>query len=96
VKSIEGISGVTNNIEVLPPSPMDDQLRRALYRAIYGDPQLSKYGWSSMPSIHIIVKSGHVTLEGVVDNDTDKNLAGLRANSVPNVFEVKNNLVVKK
>jgi hyperosmotically inducible protein len=96
VKSIEGISGVTNNIEVLPPSPMDDQLRRALYRAIYGDPQLSKYGWSSMPSIHIIVKSGHVSLEGVVDNDTDKNLAGLRANSVPNVFEVKNNLVVKK
>ncbi len=96
VKSIEGISGVTNNIEVLPPSPMDDQLRRALYRAIYGDPQLSKYGWSSMASIHIIVKSGHVSLEGVVDNDTDKNLAGLRANSVPNVFEVKNNLVVKK
>ena len=96
VKSIEAISGVTNNIEVLPPSPMDDQLRRALYRAIYGDAQLSKYGWSSMPSIHIIVKSGHVSLEGVVDNETDKNLAGLRANSVPNVFEVKNNLVVKK
>src|SRR5437868_6715179 len=96
VKSVEGVSGVTNNIEVLPTSGMDDQLRRALYRAIYGDPQLSKYGWSSMPSIHIIVKSGHVGLEGVVDNDTDKNLAGLRANSVPNVFEVKNNLVVKK
>src|SRR3982074_2980323 len=95
VKSIEGISGVTNNIEVLPPSPMDDQLRRALYRAIYGDPQLSKYGWSSMPSIHIIVKSGRVSLEGVVDNEADKNLAGLRASSVPNVFEVKNNLVVK-
>jgi hyperosmotically inducible protein len=48
-----------------------------------------------MPSIHIIVKNGHVTLEGVVDNETDKNLAGLRANTVPNVFEVKNNLVVK-
>jgi hyperosmotically inducible protein len=95
VKSIEGVSSVTNNIEVLPTSPMDDQLRRALYRAIYGDPSLSKYGWSSMPSIHIIVKNGHVTLEGVVDNETDKNLAGLRANSVPNVFEVKNNLVVK-
>src|SRR5712664_1155101 len=89
VKGIEGVTTVVNNIEVLPPSPMDDQLRRALYRAIYGDPQLSKYGWSSMPSIHIIVKSGHVSLEGVVDNDTDKNLAGLRANSVPNVFEVK-------
>ncbi|MCU1243062.1 MAG: transport-associated protein [Candidatus Acidoferrum typicum] len=95
VKSIEGISGVTNNIEVLPPAPMDDQLRRALYRAIYGDPTLSKYGWSSMPSIHIIVKNGHVFLEGVVDSEADKNLAGLRANSVPNVFEVKNNLVVK-
>lgn len=95
VKSIEGVSGVTNEIEVLPTSPMDDQLRRALYRAIYGDPTLSKYGWSSMASIHIIVKNGHVTLEGVVDNDTDKNIAGVRANTVPNVFEVKNNLVVK-
>jgi osmotically-inducible protein OsmY len=74
---------------------MDDQLRRALYRAIYGDPTLSKYGWSSMPSIHIIVKNGYVTLEGVVDNETDKNLAEIRAKSVPNVFEVKNNLRVQ-
>ena len=95
VKSIEGVSGVTNDIEVLPTSPMDDQLRRALYRAIYGDPTLSKYGWSSMATIHIIVKNGHVTLEGVVDNETDKNIAGVRANTVPNVFEVKNNLAVK-
>jgi len=95
VKGIEGVSGVTNNIEVLPPSPMDDQLRHAVYRAIYGDPTLSKYGWSSMPTIHIIVKNGHVSLEGVVDNETDKNIAGVRANTVPNVFEVKNNLVVK-
>jgi len=94
VKGIEGVSGVTNNIEALPPSPMDDQLRHALYRAIYGDPTLSKYGWSSMPTIHIIVKNGHVSLEGVVDNETDKNIAGVRANTVPNVFEVKNNLVV--
>ena len=94
IKSIEGVSGVINNIEVLPPSPMDDQLRRALYRAIYGDAVLSKYGWSSMPSIHIIVKNGRVSLEGVVDSESDKNLAGLRANGVPNVFEVKNNLVV--
>lgn len=95
VKTIEAVSGVANNIEVLPLSPMDDQLRRALYRAIYGDAVLSKYGWSSMPSIHIIVKNGHVTLEGVVDSEADKNLAGLRANGVSNVFEVKNNLVVK-
>lgn len=94
VKNIESVASVTNNIEVLPPSPMDDQLRRALYRAIYGDPSLSKYAWSAVPSIHIIVKNGNVTLEGVVDSETDKNLAGLRANSVPNVFSVKNNLVV--
>ena len=95
VKGIEGVSGVTNNIEALPPSSMDDQLRRALYRAIYGDSTLSKYGWSSMPSIHIIVKSGHATLEGVVDNETDRNLAELRAKSVPNVFDVKNDLKVQ-
>ncbi len=94
VKSIESVSGVTNNIEVLPLSPMDDQLRHALYRAVYGDTVLSKYGWSSMPSIHIIVKNGHVSLEGVVDSEADKNLAGLRASGVSNVFEVKNNLVV--
>ena len=94
VKSIESVSGVNNNIEVLPPSPMDDQLRRALYRAIYGDPSLNKYSWSSVASIHIIVKNGNVTLEGVVDSEGDKNLAGLRANSVPNVFSVKNNLTV--
>jgi hyperosmotically inducible periplasmic protein len=94
VKSIEGISSVQNNIEVLPPSPMDDQTRRAVYRAIYGDPSLSKYGWSAIPSIHIIVKNGHVTLVGVVDNDSDKNLANIRTSTVPNVFTVKNDLVV--
>src|ERR1700737_1269459 len=94
VKSIEGVRSVTNNIEVLPTSPMDDQLRRALFQAIYSDPSLSRYAWSAVPSIHIIVQNGNGTLEGVVDNETDKNLAGIRANSVPNVFSVKNNLVV--
>ena len=94
VKGIEGVRSVTNNIDVLPPSSMDDQLRRALYRAIYGDASLFKYSWSAMPSIHIMVKSGNVALEGVVDSETDKNLAGIRANSVPNVFAVKNNLRV--
>ncbi len=94
VKSIEGVSSVVNNIEVLPVSPMDDQLRRAVYRAIYGDAALSRYSIQAVPSIHIIVKNGNVTLEGVVDNETDKNVAGLRANGVPNVFSVKNNLVV--
>ena len=96
VKSIEGVSKVENQIEVLPVSPMDDQLRRALYRAVYNDAGLFRYGTSSVPSIHLIVKNGNVTLEGVVDNEADKNLAGLRANQVPNVFAVKNNLRVVK
>ena len=94
VKGLEGVSAVDNQIEVLPVSPMDDQLRRAAYRAIYGDTVLSRYGWSALPSIHIIVKNGHVTLEGVVDSESDKNLANLRANAVPNVFSVTNNLTV--
>jgi hyperosmotically inducible protein len=94
VKSIEGVAYVVNNIEVLPLSPMDDQLRRAVFRAIYGDSGLPRYSVQAVPSIHIIVKNGNVTLEGVVDNESDKNLANLRANQVPNVFSVKNNLVV--
>ncbi len=94
VKSIESVAGVTNNIEVLPVSAMDDQLRRAVYRAIYGDTVLFRYGESAVPSIHIIVKNGNVTLVGVVDNESDKNLANLRANQVPNVFSVKNDLAV--
>lgn len=94
VKSVAGVSTVVNNIEVLPLSPMDDQLRRALYRSIYGDAVLSRYGYAAVPSIHIIVKNGNVTLEGVVDNESDKNMANLRASQVPNVFSVKNNLRV--
>lgn len=94
VKSVSGVEKVVNNIEVLPPSPMDDQIRRAEYRAIYSEPSLSKYGWSAVPTIHIVVKGGHVTLVGVVDNEGDKNLAGLRANQVPNVFSVTNDLRV--
>jgi len=94
VKSIEGVASVNNQIEVLPVSPMDDQLRRAVYRAIYGDAVLSRYGMSALPSIHIIVKNGNVTLEGVVDSESDKNLANLRASAVPNVFSVSNNLTV--
>lgn len=94
-RSVEGVSKVVNHIEVLPLSPLDDQLRHAMFRAIYGDPSLSRYAWSALPSIHIILKNGNVTLEGVVDSETDKNLAGLRASGVPNVFSVKNNLVVE-
>jgi hyperosmotically inducible protein len=94
VKSVEGITGVVNKIEVLPLSPMDSQLRRALYRSIYGESTLSRYANQAVPPIHIIVKNGNVTLEGVVDNQTDKNIANLRANGVPNVFSVTNNLRV--
>jgi len=92
VKRIAGVSSVVNNIEVLPLSPIDDQIRRATYRAIYGEGGLPRYAEAAVPSIHIIVKNGNVTLEGVVDNESDKNLANLRANGVPNVFHVVNNL----
>lgn len=92
VKGIEGVGKVTNNIEVLPVSPMDEQIRRAEYRAIYRSLNLERYAFGPVPPIHIIVKGGHVTLEGVVDNDSDKNVANIRANSVPNVFSVTNNL----
>ena len=96
VKHIEGVEKVDNQIEVLPLSPMDNQLRRRLYRAIYGYPALQKYDMPTIKPIRIIVKNGHATLEGVVDSEADKNLAGLRANGVPGLFSVTNNLVVAK
>lgn len=94
VKNLPGVGRVVNNIEVLPASPMDDQIRRAVYRAIFSEPGLSRYAESAVPSIHIIVKNGHVTLVGVVDSEGDKNLVNIRVNGVPNVFSVKNELVV--
>jgi BON domain len=96
VKHIEGVEKVDNQIEVLPTSPMDDRLRLQLFRAIYGYPALEKYSLGVQKPIRIIVKNGRVTLEGVVDNDTDKNLAGVRANGVPGIFGVTNNLQVEK
>ena len=95
VKRIEGVTKVNNNIEVLPTSPMDDQIRRAEYRAIYGEPQLQRYAMGVLPSIHIIVKNGHVTLAGTVDSQMDKDVAEIRAKSVPNVFSVDDNLQVR-
>jgi hyperosmotically inducible protein len=96
VKRIEGVEHVDNQIEVLPVSPNDDRIRRAVYRAIYGYPALQKYALGVQQPIRIIVKNGNVTLEGVVDNDTDKNIANIRANGVSGVFSVKNNLQVVK
>jgi hyperosmotically inducible periplasmic protein len=94
VKRIEGVEHVDNQIEVLPPSPNDDHLRRQLYRAIYGYPALQKYALGVQQPIRIIVKNGNVTLEGVVDNEADKNIANIRARSVPGTFNVINNLQV--
>jgi osmotically-inducible protein OsmY len=73
---------------------MDDGLRIRLYREIYGYPSLEKYALGVQKPIRIIVKNGRVALEGVVDSETDKNLAGVRANSVPGIFQVTNNLQV--
>jgi len=96
VKKVEGVTNVVNNIEVLPLSQMDWQIRRAMYRAIYGDPSIgTRYGYRALPSIHIIVKNGNVRLEGVVANEMDKNLINIRANSVPGVFHVTNDLRVE-
>jgi hyperosmotically inducible protein len=96
VKKIEGVEKVDNQIEVLPVSPNDDRLRRRLYRAIYGYPSLQKYDMPVIKPIRIIVKNGNVTLEGVVDSETDKNVANIRARGVPGSFSVTNNLVVLK
>lgn len=95
VKNIEGVTKVSDNIELLPVSPMDDSIRRAVYHAIYDDPQLFRYSMGAVPAIHIIVKGGHVTLVGWVASQADKNIAGIRAMTVPNVFSVTNNLHVE-
>ena len=94
VKRIEGVQKVDNQIDVLPPSSQDDALRVRLFRAIYGFPALEKYDLGTIKPIRIIVKSGRVSLEGVVDSQADKDTAGIRANGVPGIFEVKNNLQV--
>jgi len=96
VQHVEGVQQVVNSINVLPLSPMDWSIRRAEYRAIYGYSSMYRYAMGAMPSIHIIVSDGHVKLEGVVNNQGDKNIAGIRANGVPGVFSVENNLQVAK
>ncbi len=94
VKKVAGVTQVVNNIKVLPLSPMDNRIRAAEYRAIFGFGSLYRYAMGTNPSIHIIVDNGHVTLIGVVDNEGDKNQANIRANGVPGVFSVTNNLRV--
>ena len=96
VKKIEGVEKVDNQIEVLPLSPNDDRIRLEAFRAIYGYDALRKYDLGTIKPIRILVKNGHLTLEGVVDNETDKNIVNIRANGVHGVFSVTNNLQVVK
>lgn len=95
-KNVEGVEQVNNQIEVLPASPGDDQLRIQLFHAIYGYAPLEKYSMGVNKSIRIVVNMGHVTLEGVVDSQGDKDIANVRANTVPGIFSVTNNLQVSK
>lgn len=96
VKKIEGVDRVINNIEVLPVSQFDDAIRARTYRSIFRTGGLYRYAMGANPSIHIIVKNGHVTLEGAVSNKMDSQLAYLAANGVPGAFSVTNNLRVDR
>jgi hyperosmotically inducible protein len=96
VRRIPGVTSVTDEIKVLPASSFDDRLRLQVARAIFRDPVLSRYAMGAIPSIHIIVDNGHVTLAGVVDNEMAKNIAGMRASGAGLSFgAVTNNLQVE-
>jgi hyperosmotically inducible protein len=95
VKHIEGVRQVEDQIEVLPLSPFDNQIRFRAYRAIYGYGPLNRYALGTHPAIHIVVRNGNVTLAGVVANSMDRDLAYIRANGIPGVFSVKNELRVE-
>jgi osmotically-inducible protein OsmY len=94
VSTTPGVKDVNDEIQVDPPSPMDDQIRMQVARAIYGYPSLNKYAINPARPIRISVQNGHVELYGVVDSKADKDVANLRANGVPGVFSVKNYLQV--
>jgi len=96
VKRLESVSKVVNNIEVLPVSPHDDDIRIAAYRAIFSKPGLDRYAHRAVPPIHIIVKNGNITLVGVVASEADKNLAGIAAKGVSGAFNVENKLSVER
>ena len=96
MKHLEGVKSVRNEIETLPLSSFDDRIRLNTYQAIYGYGPLQHYGVGIAASIHIIVKNGNITLAGVVANDADRTLAYVRANGVPGVFSVTNDLQVAR
>jgi hyperosmotically inducible protein len=96
MQRVPGVTSVTNRLEVLPLSPFDDRLRIRVARAVYGDSTLSRYAIQSIPPIHIIVNNGRVSLEGVVNNELEKNVAFMRASSAGLSFgPVQNNLRVE-
>ena len=96
VKRLEGVERVDNRIEILPASFNDDRIRRQVARAVFNDPRLFNYGIQPVPPIHIIVKNGRVNLEGMVRTQAEKDDAFIRANGVPGVFSVQNNLQVEQ
>ncbi|HEU4390648.1 MAG TPA: BON domain-containing protein [Blastocatellia bacterium] len=95
VARIKGVERVVNNIEVLPLSRFDDSIRVRAYNSIFRTASLYRYALGANPSVHIIVNNGRITLEGVVDNESDSHLAYLAANGVSGAFSVTNNLRVK-
>ena len=94
VKRMEGVTQVNNEIHVLPLSPLDHRIRVAEYRAIYRYAPLQRYALGTYGPIRIIVENGHVKLVGIVDSQMDKTLVFTRANGVPGVFSVENDLKV--
>ncbi len=96
MQKIEGVDKVVNNISVDPPAPFDQQIREQVYRKLNNAGGLSQYFWQAAPSIHIIVRNSNVTLKGYVNSEGDKNLAGITVKTIPNVFNVKNELQVIK
>lgn len=94
VKGVEGVTRVVNQIQELPPMSSDQRIREQAARRIFSFGGLSRYAWEASPTIHIIVNGGHLSLEGVVDSEADKDAAGIQANSVPGVFSVQNNLQI--
>jgi len=96
IKRIEGVEKVVNNIKVLPPSPLDERAREQVYRKLVNTGGLSQYFWEAAPSIHIIVDNSRLTLKGYVNSEGDKNLAGITAREIPDLFSVTNDLQVVK
>lgn len=95
VAKLDGVTNVVNNIETLPLSPFDDQIRRQTFRTLFNTGGLHRYLLGTNPGLHIIVKNGHITLEGVVANRGDARLANIIANGVDNAFSVTNNLRIE-